>query len=102
MGRWMQKIQKSADAIPTEPTKPGYVGFVGAPSARFEKNSPTLEDLSPQQIGWLAAVASLLEIGTGHLLEGEFIDADDLVEQTGADPRNVASLIRSGPGWARR
>lgn len=101
MGRWMQKIQKGAEATPTKPTKPSFVGSVGAPCPPFQKKQAANDPLTTQQVGWLTAVAALLEVGTAHLIEGGFIDRHDLEEQLGADPRQVASLIRSGPGWCR-
>lgn len=55
--------------------------------------------LTPDQIGWVAAVASHLEVGTGHLLGRGFIDRHDLVEQIASDPREVAALIKSDPRW---
>lgn len=57
------------------------------------------DPLTPQQISWLVAVASLLEVGTSQLLERGFIDRHDLDEQTHADPRQVAALIRTNPRW---
>ncbi|MCQ4258851.1 hypothetical protein [Stutzerimonas stutzeri] len=55
--------------------------------------------LTPEQIGWLASVASCLGVSTGHLLERGFIDRHDLVEQIAADPHQVAALIKSDPRW---
>lgn len=58
-----------------------------------------LDALTPQQVGWLTAVASYLDCGISHLLSGRFIDSDDLQEQLGADPRQVAQLIKTNPRW---
>lgn len=102
MGRWLQKIQKPQMAEPTKPTKSASVGSVGTPNLPFQKKQPTNDPLTDQQFGWLAAVASLLEVGTLHLIEGGFIDQQDLAEQLDADPLQVASLIRSNPDWYRR
>ncbi len=99
MGRWMQKIQKGAGDVPTKPTKPSFVGSVGAPCAHFPKKHAANDQLTPQQIGWLAAVASLLEVGAGQLLERGFIDRHDLDKQHDADPRQVAALIKTNPRW---
>jgi len=99
MGRWMQKIEKLADALPTKPTKPCFVGSVGAPSGHFPKKQPANDPMTPQQLGWLAAVASLLEAGTMHLIEAGFVDRYDLEEQAHADPRQVAALIKTNPRW---
>lgn len=99
MGRWMQKIQKGAGDVPTKPTKPSFVGSVGAPCTHFPKKHAANDPLTPQQLGWLAAVASLLEVGTMHLLEGGFVDRHDLEEQANADPRAAADLIKSNPRW---
>lgn len=99
MGRWMQKIQKGAKAEPAKPPKPSSAGFAGSPSPHFQKNQAANDELTPQQFGWLAAVASLLEIGTMHLIEGGFVDHHDLDEQLDADPRQAAALIRSDPRW---
>lgn len=99
MGRWMQKVQKSGGEAPPKPTKPSSVGFVGSPSPCFQITQAANEPLSPQQVGWLSAVASLLGVGTGHLVSGGFIDRFDLEEQLDSDPGQVASLIRSEPGW---
>ncbi len=55
--------------------------------------------LTPEQIGWLAAVASCLGVSIGHLLERGFIDRHDLVEQIAAGPHQVAALIKSDPRW---
>lgn len=99
MGRWMQQIQKGADAVPTKPTQPGFVSSVGNPSAHIPEKHAANDPLTPQQIGWLAAVASLLEVGTSHLVERGFIDRHDLDEQLDADPHQVVSLIKSDPRW---
>ena len=99
MGRWMQQIEKHADALPTKPAKPSSVGSVGAPSAHFQKKHSANDPVTPQQLGWLAAVASLLEIGTLHLIEAGFVDRYDLEEQAHADPRQVAALIKTNPRW---
>ncbi len=99
MGRWMQKIEKHADALPTKPTKPRFVGSVGAPSGHFPKKQPANDPITPQQLGWLAAVASLLEVGTMHLITAGFVDRYDLEEQAHADPRQVAALIMTNPRW---
>ncbi len=99
MGRWMQKIQKEREEAPTKPAKPGFVGSVGTPCSPFQKTKPANDRLSLQQVEWLAAVASLLGVGTMHLIEDGFIDQYDLEEQQGADPSQVASLIRSNPRW---
>lgn len=100
MGRWMQKIQKSQKGEPTKPTKPSFVGSVGKPSASSGKKSSN-DPLSTQQLNWLEAVASLLEVGGMHLVEGGVIDHHDLEEQLDADPQQVAALIRSNPSWHR-
>ena len=99
MGRWMQKIQKGAGDVPTKPTKHSFVGSVGAPCTHFPEKHAANDPLTPQQIGWLAAVASLLEVGTSHLVERGFIDRHDLDEQHDADPRQVAALIKTNPRW---
>ncbi|MDH0122272.1 hypothetical protein N7325_20900 [Stutzerimonas stutzeri] len=99
MGRWMQQIQKRADAVPTKPTQPSFVSSVGSPSGDFEKKQAANDPLTPQQVGWLASVASLLEVATNHLVEGGFIDRHDLDEQLDAAPSEVARLIRSDPRW---
>lgn len=99
MGRWMQKIQKGAGDVPTKPTKPSFVGSVGAPCTHFPKKQPANDPMTPQQLGWLAAVASLLEVGTMHLIEAGFVDRYDLEEQAHADPRQVAALIKTNPRW---
>ncbi len=99
MGRWMQQIQKRADAVPTKPTQPSFVSSVGSPSGDFEKKQAANDPLTPQQVGWLASVASLLEVATNHLVEGGFIDRHDLDEQLDADPHQVVSLIKSDPRW---
>lgn len=101
MGRWLQKIQNPQEVSPTKPTKPASVGFVGPPSLPFQKKQPANEPLTPQQLGWLAVVASMLEVGTLHLIESEFIDQHDLEEQLDANPGQVAALIRSHPNWYR-
>lgn len=69
--------------------------FIREHRSELAANDP----LTPQQIGWLAAVASLLEVGTGQLLEWGFIDRHDLGEQHDVDPRQVAALIKSDPRW---
>ena len=99
MGRWMQKIQKGAEATPTKPTKPSFGGSVGTACPSFQKKKAVNEPLTPQQLGWLASIASLLEVGTMHLIERGFIDQHDLGEQLDADPKQVAALIRSNPLW---
>lgn len=99
MGRWMEKIQNGTQAAPTKPPKPSFEGFVGTPSPCFQKKHAANDPLTPQQIGWLTAVASFLECGTGHLVDGGFIDSDDLNEQLAADPRQVARLIKTNPRW---
>lgn len=99
MGRWMQKIQKGAGAAPTKPTEPSFVSFVSSPPARFQKKQAANDPMTTQQLGWLAAVASLLEVGTMHLIEGGFVDHHDLTEQAGSDPCQAAALIRSDPRW---
>lgn len=48
---------------------------------------------------WLAAVAALLECEPAYLLEQDFIDHHDLVEQCGMPPRYAARLILSHPEW---
>lgn len=102
MGRWMQKIQKPQEGTPTKPTEPGFVGSVGTACPPFQKKQAVNDPLNSEQIGWLSAVAKLLEVGTMHLLESGFIDRHDLEEQLGADPEKVAALIRSNPFWHRR
>ena len=99
MGRWMQKIQNHPQGIPAKPSKPSFVGSVGTACQRFQKKQGANDPLSTEQIGWLAAVASLLEVGTMHLIDRGFIDQHDLEEQLGAPPEKVASLIRSNPYW---
>ena len=99
MGRWLQQIKKSGGDVPTKPTKPSSVGFVGSPPPCFTKTQAVNEPLSPKQVGWLSAVASLLEVGTGHLVSGGFIDRFDLEEQLDSDPVEAARLIRSDPRW---
>ncbi|MDT4823130.1 hypothetical protein FQZ97_563510 [compost metagenome] len=99
MGRWMQKIEKHADDAPTKPTKPSFVGSVGTPSAHFQKKPSANDPITAPQLGWLAAVASLLEVGTMQLIEKGFVDRHDLEEQANADPRAVAALIKSNPRW---
>ncbi len=99
MGRWMEKIQNGAGTLPAKPTEPSYAGFAGAPSPCFQKKHAANDPLTPQQIGWLTAVAGFLECATNHLVEGGFIDSDDLNEQLAADPRQVAQLIQTDPRW---
>ncbi|MBF8641814.1 MULTISPECIES: hypothetical protein [Pseudomonas] len=99
MGRWLDKIQKNTDTLPTKPTKLGFVGFVGAHSTDIQKKIPANDSLTYQQIGWLAAIASLLEMDTTRLLKLGLIDSYDLEEQLEADPRKVAALIRTNPVW---
>ncbi|WP_394375147.1 hypothetical protein [Stutzerimonas frequens] len=101
MGRWLQKIQNRGEAEPTKPTKHASVGFVGTPCLPFQQKQLANNSMTPQQLGWLAAVASLLEVCTLHLIEGGFIDQHDLEEQLDATPRQVAALIRSNPNWYR-
>lgn len=99
MGRWMQKIQKGAEAVPAKPPKATFAGFAGMPSAGFQKKQASNDELNSQQVSWLAAVAALLEVGTMHLIEGGFVDHHDLDEQLDADPHQAAALIRSDPRW---
>jgi hypothetical protein len=99
MGRWMQKIQKCASYDASKPPKPSSEGFAVPLPAHFQKKHAANDSLTPEQIGWLAAVASHLEVGTGQLLECGFIDRHDLAEQIEADPRRVAALIKSDPRW---
>lgn len=99
MGRWMQKVQKGAEAVPAKPPKATFAGSAGMPSAGFQKKQPANDELTPQQVAWLAAVASLLEVGTMHLIEGGFVGHHDLDEQLEADPNQAAALIRSDPRW---
>lgn len=99
MGRWMQKIQKSTDTDTTEPTKLGSVGFVASKPVLLQKISAANEPMTPQQISWLAALSSLLEVSASYLIDDGFIDHYDLEEQVNADLRNVARLIKSDPRW---
>jgi len=99
MGRWMKKIQKCASQDASKPPKPSYEGFGACPPAHIQKKHAANDPLTPQQIGWIAAVASLLEVGTGQLIERGFIDRHDLDEQHDADARQVAALIKTNPRW---
>lgn len=36
-GRWLKKIEKGPDSIPTKPTKPSFVSFVSAPPGAFRE-----------------------------------------------------------------
>lgn len=99
MGRWMQKIQKGADTLPTKPTKPSSVGSVGMPCPHIQEKKAANDPLTSQQVGLLTAVAELLKVGTDHLIDKGFIDRHDLAEQLDAAPAEVAKLIRSNPRW---
>ena len=57
------------------------------------------DHLTPRQIGWLSATASILEVATDYLVDGGFIDSDDLEEQIESNPEQAAKLIRSDPRW---
>lgn len=61
-----------------------------------------LDALTPQQDQWLGRVACALGCSRTDLLNGGFIDSDDLKEQLGADPHAVARLIRTNPRWQSR
>jgi hypothetical protein len=65
----------------------------------IEVLSAANEPMTPQQVGWITAVSSLLEVSASYLIDDGFIDHYDLEEQMHADPRNVARLIKSDPRW---
>lgn len=66
------------------------------------EQSDVLAALLPPKLGWLAAVSSLLGCMPTCLLNDGFIDRNDLEEQHGADPRQVARLIKTDPRWSGR
>lgn len=98
MGRWMQQIQKGP--MPYRQNRHNLVlSVLSVAHPAILKKQAANDPLTPQQVGWLASVASLLEVATNHLVEGGFIDRHDLDEQLDADPHQVVSLIKSDPRW---
>lgn len=69
------------------------------PSPHIQEKKAANGPLTAQQVGFLTAVAELLEVGAAHLVDKEFIDRHDLAEQLDAAPAEVAKLIRSNPRW---
>jgi hypothetical protein len=61
--------------------------------------APRLSLMTPEQLGWLGRVATMLNCPPQYLLDLKLIDSDDLAEQLEADPQKVAALIRSNPAW---
>jgi hypothetical protein len=51
---------------------------------------------------WLPRVAQLLGVLPTDLLEGGYLDAHDLIEQTSASAEQLAEQIRRGPAWIAR
>lgn len=69
MGRWLDRLRKVPEGIPTKPTKPGSVSFVSTPSGHFQKKAPVelvaVAANDPQSSAWL----HLLALADGRVIQ---------------------------------
>jgi hypothetical protein len=77
MGRWLERVRKDAEVVPTKLTKPGSVSFVGNPQGCFqEKTSPELTAANESCAVVPPSTWLLLVLNDGHVIQQCVTDLD--------------------------
>lgn len=96
--------QQYGDAVLTVLAVPGFDRLLSDEQI-VKALAGTLEP-PPAPLGlsplWLPRIARLLGVTPAYLLEGGYLDANDLVELADIDPQLVAEGIRGNPAWLAR
>ncbi|MDP3845939.1 MAG: hypothetical protein Q8R10_05880 [Pseudomonas sp.] len=77
--------------------------LTGSELERFRAGLPIVRTPAPAPANlWLARVARHLGVRLAELMQAGLLTDDDVTECAGADPAEVAALIRSNPAWINR
>lgn len=71
MGRWLEKVLKLPEDVPTKLAEPGFVGFDSTPLGHFQENIPTEMAAANENTvaSPLSAWLHLLALADGHVIQ---------------------------------
>lgn len=104
--RGVERLAKRdhGDALAQVVPMPGLTQrLTGSELERFRVGLPIVRTPAPAPTNlWLARVARHLGVRPAELMQAGLLTDDDVTECAGADPAEVAALIRSNPAWINR
>jgi hypothetical protein len=104
--RDMERLAKRdhGDALAQVVPMPGLTQrLTGSELERFRAGLPIVRAPAPAPSNlWLTRVARHLGVRPAELMQMGLLTDDDVTELAGADPAEVAALIRSNPAWINR